>query len=629
MRSLKLHIQFLRAISVILVFFYHLKLDLFKFGYIGVDIFFVISGYVITSRLYDELIKTKKIDFFSFYIKRFKRIFPVLLFILTSVLVFIIFFQPLDLFTGNLKVYIFTIFGLSNLYYLFSKKDYFNNVFEDVFGHTWSLGVEEQFYLIFPLFLYFLYKVFNKKNNQILFILFLTLFGIFITFKFSENIQLIFYSPIFRFWEFLLGSIIYILSNKIKIKNSILSTISFLLLIILLLVNFYPNNFSAIVISTLLTSIFIFLYDKESKMNILFENNFFVLIGNISYSFYLWHLPIIYFYDLYFENNIIRIPLLFLLTLSFSLFSFYFIENKFRYKRFDLNVGKKNKFILASLIVFFLIYILNISSQKSYENNVKKVIKEYIYSVNFLERKLNYTERVVFYKIKLSGKEIYKFCTKENYQFNLNEEKLRKECLKDSIKKERLFFLEGNSHTANFIPLFDKIKMKLGDSIYYQHSTSILGSETRQKIVELNRVYKEIIFVTNIENYNLYNLDIINNSLNSNIKILLLSTIPNLNKNINPIKCLIKNTDCIYSRKSDFKRRNLNKYYLQIDNFIKSKTFKDVSFFNAYDVLCPTDNCYVYNTKTNQLTHRDKSHLTIEGSLLLEKDFQNFYRNNY
>ncbi len=60
MKSLQLHIQFLRAISVILVFFYHLKLDIFKFGYIGVDIFFVISGYVITSRLYEELIKKKK-----------------------------------------------------------------------------------------------------------------------------------------------------------------------------------------------------------------------------------------------------------------------------------------------------------------------------------------------------------------------------------------------------------------------------------------------------------------------------------------------------------------------------------------------------------------------------------------
>ena len=122
MKSLQLHIQFLRAVSVLLVFFYHLKLEEFKFGYVGVDIFFVISGYVITSRLYQELINKKKINFLEFYIRRIKRIFPVLFFILSIILVFIIFFQPLDLFLGNLAVYFFTIFGVSNLYYLFSKK---------------------------------------------------------------------------------------------------------------------------------------------------------------------------------------------------------------------------------------------------------------------------------------------------------------------------------------------------------------------------------------------------------------------------------------------------------------------------------------------------------------------------
>ena len=96
------NIQFLRAISVLLVFFYHLKLDYFKIGYIGVDIFFLISAYVITSRLYNEYFETKKIDFLKFYSRRIKRIFPVLIFILTTVFFFIIFFKPLDLFLENL-----------------------------------------------------------------------------------------------------------------------------------------------------------------------------------------------------------------------------------------------------------------------------------------------------------------------------------------------------------------------------------------------------------------------------------------------------------------------------------------------------------------------------------------------
>ena len=75
MKTLQLHIQFFRAISVLLVFFYHLELEFFKFGYLGVDIFFVISGYVITSRLYDELLKNNKINYLSFLSEELKEYF--------------------------------------------------------------------------------------------------------------------------------------------------------------------------------------------------------------------------------------------------------------------------------------------------------------------------------------------------------------------------------------------------------------------------------------------------------------------------------------------------------------------------------------------------------------------------
>ena len=122
MNTLQLHIQFFRAISVLLVFFYHLELELFKFGYLGVDIFFVISGFVITSRLYEELINTSKINFYSFYSRRIKRIFPVLFFIISIVLIFIIFFQPLDLLIGNITVYIFTILDYQIFIICFLKR---------------------------------------------------------------------------------------------------------------------------------------------------------------------------------------------------------------------------------------------------------------------------------------------------------------------------------------------------------------------------------------------------------------------------------------------------------------------------------------------------------------------------
>ena len=105
-----------------LVFFYHLELNYFDYGFLGVDIFFVISGFVITSLIYHEIEITKKFNFINFYLKRIKRIYPVLFFILSISFVLVIFFQPLELFLQNFNVYVKSLFGISNFYYLFLTK---------------------------------------------------------------------------------------------------------------------------------------------------------------------------------------------------------------------------------------------------------------------------------------------------------------------------------------------------------------------------------------------------------------------------------------------------------------------------------------------------------------------------
>ncbi len=622
------NIQFLRAISVLLVFFYHLKLDYFKIGYIGVDIFFLISGYVITSRLYNEYFETKKIDFLKFYSRRIKRIFPVLIFILTTVFFFIIFFQPLDLFIENLYVYFFTIFGASNIYYLFSKKDYFDNVFEDVFGHTWSLGVEEQFYLIFPFFLFFLLSFLKSKKVQSLFIILLIIIGILSTYIYSEEVKLIFYSPFFRFWQFLVGCLTYVIFHNYKKKNVYISTCSFVILFFIVISDYFENNLFTIISSTILTAIFILFYDKKNNLKFIFENKFFIFIGNISYSFYLWHLPIIYFYELYFLDNIFKVPLLFILTTVLSFLTYTFIEQKFRYLKFSSALLKRNIYIVISFIFVSIILIFYFSSQKSYENVVKNNFKNLIHNLNFLERKLNYSDRTVFYKININGNEIYRYCTESSKSFVLNNNNLRKQCLKSGANKKRLFYVIGNSHTANFIPTFNSIKLSDNDSFYFEHVSNTINQNNLEKINLLLNFYQEVYLVTNIEPYNIKVLENINEYLNGKIKILILSTIPNLNSDIDPLKCLIKKIDCMYSSSEDYEFRNLDKYFLEIKNFIKSQSFNRVLFYDAYKKICPDKNCYAYNVKKDLLTHRDNSHITIEASKLLIDDFSNFYNIN-
>ena len=617
------HIQFLRAIAVLLVFFYHLKFNLFEYGFIGVDIFFVISGYVITSRIFYEFEKKGKFDFLNFYKKRLKRIYPVLIFILSFSFLIIIFFQPLDLFLNNLQVYFFTLFGISNLYYLFSEKDYFDTVFNDPFSHTWSLGVEEQFYLIFPIFFIFLLTFVKNINNKIIWILCIIIAGIILTYVFSNDIKITFYFPFFRLWEFLFGSLTFLISINFKPRNLFLSIISFLLLIIIIVTGKYFNNFSLLVFSSILSSMFVLFYQNNNDKIFFFENKFLIFLGNISYSFYLWHLPTIYFYDLYFINNFFRIPILFITNFILSTLTFLYIEQKFRYKKFNININFKKLIFTASFLALLFITISEIAFKKSYENKYKNYLKKIIYKINYLENSKDYTNRTVFYKINIDGNQIFRFCTQNAKKFILNRENLRSECLKKGNKKNRLFYLEGNSYTANFIPMFNSLR--IDDYIYYEHKVNPLLRTEFKKINNLKNFYNEVIYTTNINTIeDLENLKKVQRGFDNNIKILILGPIPNIDLKIDPLKCFIKSKDCSYKISKDIESRNLIELNSKINETLKNES--NYYYFDPYKSICKNEICYVYNTGNDVLTHRDHGHFTIEGSLLMKKDFESFYQ---
>jgi len=616
------YIQFLRGISVLLVFFYHLKINNFEYGYLGVDIFFVISGFVITSRIFHEYKTVNNFSFLNFYLRRVKRIYPVLIFILSLVLLLIILFQPLDLFIENLSVFSYSLLGLSNLYYLFSRKDYFDTVFDDPYAHTWSLGAEEQFYVFFPIFFLFILNISKNIKKNIYYISFFILLGIILTFLFKDNHKLVFYSPIFRFWEFLIGSITFLISIKIKFKNNFISLIMLFFLFILILFVEAINPITLILITTILSSTFILTYKKNKKkfINYIIENKLFIFIGNISYSFYLWHLPIIYFYDLYFLDNLFRVPVLFLIITILSFFSFNFVEEKFRYIDFKKNLNFKKIVIITSALIFFIGSVNFFVMKDSNQSIIKKNLKKFVYNFNYLERNLNFTERTVFYKFNINNNQIYRFCSESSNSIKLNSDNLRKHCLKHGKNKFRIFYLEGDSHTANFVPMLNSLE--IDDSIYV--SIKSLDDINFELINNLTKSYNEVIFTTHIGHIDgLNKLIKIKKNFNSKIKILILGPIPNVDININPLKCFIKDKNCIYKKSNDLNLRNIKILINKIKNLMqKDKAFL---FFYPYNSICPNENCYVFDKEKDLLTHRDDGHLTIEGSMLIKDKFYEYY----
>jgi peptidoglycan/LPS O-acetylase OafA/YrhL len=606
----KKHIQFLRALSVIFVFLYHTNISFFSKGYLGVDIFFVISGYVITQRIFQNYIIEKKINLLSFYLKRFKRIIPNLFFIIGITYIFYSIFGPPNLSLWNETIS--GLFGFSNFYYLFNKKGYFENIFEDPLAHTWSLGVEEQFYLFYPLLIFLIYSL--KSNKHLILNIILILIFCFSLFFYKEGIKTnptftFFFSPL-RFWEFIFGGLLFFYSYKIK-KSDFLSIVCLLIIAYLIFntksYDFFWLNLSIIILS----GFFIVFFDKFTFV----ENKIFVYFGNISYSFYLWHLPVIFFLDLYVQNiYYIDIVLSFIVTTLLSIFTYHYIEQKFRYINF---IEIKKYFYLSTFILgltfIFLIYA------KYFNDNLRNDLKNLKNHSNFLNVKYNWDNRVVFNDlITISGKKVYDHCTEQSIIFTKNKDNLIIECLKQQ-NYNTLFYIEGDSHTAQFLPIFDKFNSI--KNIYFKHQRFYKIST--EEVNQLKEKFSEIIYVTSIDNIKKLEQVILSyNKFHDDIKLILFNSTPYPVNQQQPSKCLIQQINCHIDKNADIQKRSLKKLFGEIDNFKTNN--KNIYIFDSYGSLCEGNKCTVYDKEKDVLFYRDIRHLVPEGTQTLIPKFRKF-----
>lgn len=372
----------LRAIAVISVIIYHLNENWLSGGFLGVDIFFVISGFLITGIIITE-IQQNSFSLKQFYTRRIKRIYPAFITVmaLVSFIASVIFIY--NDFNKLRKTIELAIAFLSN-FYLGLTQGYFDlSANENPVLHIWSLAVEEQYYLIFPLILILAYKKF--REIKVLFIITLILFFILLATSFvSANFYKevlhqpnIYYLSNLRFPELLVGSLLAIYHNLSASKQAsnliaILSTL--LLFSCLFLMN---NNIAFIpgitlILPCIFTALIIHTTSQNNIVKLCLSNKAIVFIGKISYSLYLYHWIFIAFaYYITGEKQINNqsIAIVIILTIIFSVLSYYLIEQPIRKSKLNFK---------QAFIYLYLIPSLFIIGYNTYERKQIRKEKEHI-----------------------------------------------------------------------------------------------------------------------------------------------------------------------------------------------------------------------------------------------------------
>ena len=637
----------------------HINKSLLPSGFLGVDIFFVISGYVITSSILSKNIRNFWKFLAGFYEKRLKRLLPALIVFVLTTSFFLCFFDSDPIF--SLRTGFAALFGISNIYLLEQSTDYFaESANLNFFTHTWSLGIEQQFYFIFP-FIIWLTRINSYKINKeklIYLISLLSLFSLILfIFFYPINQPLAYFSLLTRFWEIGLGSLTFLSKDNIfkyskLIKKLPISIIALLLLFTL----FLPVNYAvtAIILASLLTSLLILKSSENSIFKRSMTKKPILYIGKISYSIYLFHWPILVLSRFTIGIHWWSIPFQIMVIFLVSHLSYYFIESKFNI--ISIDTFKIFLYSLLSLFfsgtyIFSLIKFNNLFYLGSKE--IKKELKR-----NHLGDSSNRHCDFAYKREEISNKVIME-CTFKNK-------------IKNDVEQTNLYFV-GSSHSgtlsglieflinnANFriintyvgATLFPSINEKFYPRIFNDSRPKTEIHNKKQKLIEsfllkivgkgdsiLIANHLAVIFSKHNQNnifpskkgdllLNKYfdNLNLFTKKLNAKgVKVVYLSpypffSIPKESAFKNTKYCdewfskinFNKNKNCFLKRSRKELIQNQEKIYY----FLKKLQNKNSNFFlvDIFEKFCPENKSNIcQNTINKKIYLYDESHLNYYG----------------
>jgi peptidoglycan/LPS O-acetylase OafA/YrhL len=612
----------LRAMAVLPVIFFHAGFLLFQGGFVGVDVFFVISGYLITSIILSSL-ELNTFSLKSFYINRARRLLPSLLFMLSICIpMALLILLPNDI-IFFFKSVLATLFFFSNILF-WSQTGYFGSAAElEPLIHTWSLGIEEQYYLIFPIFLMFLWRF--RKNiifSSLLIIMCLSFFLAAVgpdMFNFSRTTAY-FMLPT-RGWEILLGAVAAILASKSQLINIHILFSNFLvtlgMLMILAPIFFfsentpYPGPYT--LIPTLGTFLILLFNTQKTLVHYFLSLKFLVYVGLISYSLYLWHQPL-----LALSRNFLMVHLPLHITFAaiissflMAIFSYHIVESPFRSKKKIQD--KKFLFIVGiSILVLVSISILGISKKGFAESYYKKLSPQSKIFLTYLDYK-----NTSIYKEEYSDGKCFYDSQKNSFEeFNIEN------CLAIQTSQSNILLM-GDSFAAHYSGAlkreYPEVNFLQATSTYCKPLINEIANNSCSEL--FNYIFLDFIPSNNIDAIILSGRwdpeDIlgIQETLaflkQFDVTIFLIGPSPEFATDVPRILAKLNN-------QLDAKQATLNFASTKIlaTNTDLSKILlsnKDAKFLNSYNALCDQSDCTILTPEGVPIIF-DYGHFTAEGA---------------